>query len=72
MNDAVGRETYRCRWCGEELPVGDRDYSNAHFLNANHTVDYINDLERAGLSELEAHRKVNALVEGIIETVAGH
>lgn len=57
-------ETFACKWCGQELVTGDVDGNNVHFVN-NHIVDFIDELERGGANEVEAHRRVNALVGGL-------
>lgn len=63
MPDTDG-ETFECRFCGETLVSGDREGNNVHFVS-NHVADWHRQLEGQGLSELEAHLKVNKLVESL-------
>jgi hypothetical protein len=57
-----GGHFYKCRWCGGNLVRGDKEGANRHLLLC-HLPDWHRELEKQGLSELEAHQKVNALVE---------
>jgi len=56
MNDL-----FQCRFCGETLVGGNKVGNERHFLD-KHVPEWIDELERQGMGELEAHAKENTII----------